>query len=328
RTICRDFYFPYAEKIWGVPPAELSATQARRRVSANSLGKMARKVWNAVPGLKGQGSGRFFYPRHGYGQISEAYCRAAVQAGADLELNAQVQAVETCNGAVREVRYEKNGAPYSIPADYVFSTIPITGLARALRPNLPRSVLDASEKIDYRAMILIYLVLEQAQFTPYDAHYFPETDIPISRLSEPKNYSNSSEPQNITVLCAELPCSPNDAVWRQNDAELGNLVCEALEKAGIPVRAPVRQIITQRLRNAYPIYTEGYASYFEQLDQAVSQIHCMVTFGRQGLFAHDNTHHALYMAYAAAACLGDDGRFDESRWGDFRRVFETHVVED
>ncbi|MEQ9569801.1 MAG: FAD-dependent oxidoreductase, partial [Longimicrobiales bacterium] len=35
-TICDAFYFPYARKIWGVDPGELSATQARRRVSANS----------------------------------------------------------------------------------------------------------------------------------------------------------------------------------------------------------------------------------------------------------------------------------------------------
>jgi hypothetical protein len=55
--------------------------------------------------------------------------------------------------------------------------------------------LRAATEIDYRAMILIYLVLEQQQFTEYDAHYFPEPHIRISRLSEPKNYSASREPQ-------------------------------------------------------------------------------------------------------------------------------------
>src|ERR1700752_3959098 len=34
KTICRDFYFPYARKIWGVEPDELSAIQARRRVGS------------------------------------------------------------------------------------------------------------------------------------------------------------------------------------------------------------------------------------------------------------------------------------------------------
>ena len=55
-TMCRDFYFPYAEKVWGLPPAELAAVQARKRVSAGSLGKMARKVLSAVPGPGPRGS--------------------------------------------------------------------------------------------------------------------------------------------------------------------------------------------------------------------------------------------------------------------------------
>ena len=54
----------------------------------------------------------------------------------------------------------------------------------------------------------------------------------------------------------------------------------------------------------------------------------LLHYGRQALFAHDNTHHALYMAYAAVDCLAADGTFDEQRWQTFRRVFETHVVED
>ncbi|MCI0664368.1 MAG: hypothetical protein L0220_25195 [Acidobacteria bacterium] len=54
----------------------------------------------------------------------------------------------------------------------------------------------------------------------------------------------------------------------------------------------------------------------------------LLTFGRQGLFAHDNTHHALYMAYAAADCLDSHGKFDGKRWREYRRIFETHVVED
>jgi hypothetical protein len=34
------------------------------------------------------------------------------------------------------------------------------------------------------------------------------------------------------------------------------------------------------------------------------------------------------MAYSAVSCLDQQGRFDKQRWQEFRRVFETHVVED
>ena len=56
-------------------------------------------------------------------------------------------------------------------------------------PGPPEGILQAASQIDYRSMILVYLVLGQAQFTEFDAHYFPGEDIPITRLSEPKRYS-------------------------------------------------------------------------------------------------------------------------------------------
>jgi hypothetical protein len=64
------------------------------------------------------------------------------------------------------------------------------------------------------------------------------------------------------------------------------------------------------------------------MDQWLGGIQGILTFGRQGLFAHDNTHHTLAMAYAAAACLSPDGGFDQPRWAKHRKEFETHVVED
>jgi hypothetical protein len=54
----------------------------------------------------------------------------------------------------------------------------------------------------------------------------------------------------------------------------------------------------------------------------------LLHFGRQGLFVHDNTHHALYMAYAAVKCLKNNGSFDRDQWKVFRQVFDSHVVED
>ena len=64
------------------------------------------------------------------------------------------------------------------------------------------------------------------------------------------------------------------------------------------------------------------------MDQWVESLEGLLTFGRQGLFAHDNTHHALATAHGAVDCLNADGSFDLAKWRDYRRIFETHVVED
>lgn len=326
RTICRDFYFPYAVKIWGVRPEELSATQARRRVSANSLKKMGRKVLALVPGFKAPTAGRFYYPRNGYGQISQRIADAARDLGADIRLKTTVRAVRL--GSPHRVETDSADGVRSFEAEHVWSTIPITVLARVVDPPPPAEVMEACRRIDYRAMILIYLVLAQSQFTAFDAHYFPESEIRLTRLSEPKNYGARNEPADRTVLCGELPCTVDDAVWRSSDEELAALVRDSLARCGLPIGVPILRVVTRRLPFAYPIYRRGYEEHFQCLDAWVAGLEGMLTFGRQGLFAHDNTHHTLAMAYSATECLSTTGRFDWDRWRQHRAEFETHVVED
>lgn len=327
RTICEDFYFPYARKIWGVAPEELDAEQARRRVSAGSLGKMVRKVLSAVPGLKPKTAGIFYYPKRGFGQISEAYHCAALKAGASIRLNATVTGIDVSQNRVQSVQYSDFMGEQTVPASLALSTIPISVLAKLVRPAAPPAVLDAAQSLRFRSMILIYLVLETEQFTEFDAHYFPDPKIAITRLSEPKNYGLASLPGR-TVLCAELPCSTADPVWSASDTDLRKLMTDALAAAGIPVTVPVLQTVTRRLPQAYPIYTRNYRESFDTIYQWLSSIEGLVTFGRQGLFAHDNTHHTLAMAYALDQSVDDQGRLDEGAWRNHCREFESHVVED
>jgi protoporphyrinogen oxidase len=181
--------------------------------------------------------------------------------------------------------------------------------------------------MSYRAMILVYLELPTRRFTEYDAHYFPGANVRITRLSEPRNYAARDEPADRTVLCAELPSSTDDPWWEADDQALGALVAEDLTRAGVPLPARPTAVLVRRLPQAYPIYTIGYEGPFGVLDRWADSMPGLLSYGRQGLFAHDNTHHALAMAYAAADCLGSDG-FDGGRWATYRRVFDTHVVED
>jgi protoporphyrinogen oxidase len=327
RTICRSFYFPYARKIWGLPPVELDAEQARRRVSAGSLGKMLRKVMNAVPGLKRPGAGRFFYPRNGFGSISEAYAQAASAAGARILLRSAVTGFERREGGGMCVRVKSSGAEETLFGRQVLSTIPISILARQIQPAAPPAVLESAAALRFRSMILIYLVLETERFTEFDAHYFPDAEIAITRLSEPKNYGLAPLPGR-TVLCAELPCFPTDAAWTASDEELARLVKDALATSAIPVTCPVSQVVVKRLPQAYPLYTRAYREHFDRVDGWLNGIDGVLTFGRQGLFAHDNTHHALAMAYAASDCLDDAGVLNRARWEEYRQAFRHHVVED
>lgn len=328
RNISREFYFPYARKLWGINPEELALTTAQKRVSGSSIGKILRKVAGQIPGMKPEGAGRFYYPRRGYGQISECLYEAAARAGAEFKFGARFTGIDLDGKRVKAIRYQAGGQEFEIPTGHVWSTIPITLLIQGVRPQAPREVLDAAASISYRGMILIYLVLEQDQFSYYDAYYFPEESIPVSRISEPKNFTRTTEPRGRTVLCAELPSDPGQPEWDMSDEQLGKKLCEWMARAGLPKPGRVAKVVTRRLRQAYPIYRRGFEEHFSRMDQWVGGLEGMLTFGRQGLFAHDNTHHTLAMAYAAVGCFSSDGQFDHARWAEHRKEFETHVVED
>ncbi|HUU35416.1 MAG TPA: FAD-dependent oxidoreductase [Vicinamibacterales bacterium] len=327
KTICREFYFPYAQKLWGLPPEALDAEQARRRVANSSLGKMIRRVLNAVPGLKPPGAGRFFYPKRGFGQIADAFAAAAVAAGARVALNAQVEAVTADGTRVTGVAVTLGGERQHLPARQVLSTIPLTVLARLVTGTETPPPLAAASGLGYRGMVLIYVTLEAEQFTEFDAHYFPESHLRISRMSEPKNYSLTASPGR-TVLCAELPCAVNGEEWSMSDPQLLELFRGDIMRAGLGPLPPVARVHVERIPQAYPLYTEGYRQAFDALDQWAGTIEGLVTFGRQGLFVHDNTHHTMAMAYALADCLQPSGALDRHQWADARRGFESNVVED
>jgi protoporphyrinogen oxidase len=322
-TMCHSFYFPYARKLWGREPEELSGIQARKRVTAGSFTKLLKRL------VKPPGGGRFFYMRRGYGQISEAYAGAARELGAELLLGWGATAVRRVPGTERGWRVSAAGesGTREIDADYVWSTIPVTLLARMFDPPPPAHVTEAASRIGYRAMALVYLMLPVDRFTSTDAHYFPEGNVRVTRLSEPKNYFGLDEPAGTTVLCGEYPCDVDDDVWSASDDDLARRMLTDMEKAGIPAPAAPSAVHVKRLRQAYPIYLNGYETPFGVLDAWAGSLPGLLVYGRQGLFAHDNTHHALFMAYCAVDCL-NGMEFDDRRWSEYREIFRTHVVED
>ncbi len=327
-TISENFYFPYVKKLWGLDPDELAVTLAERRVSGSSVGKILGKMMRMLPGLRSPTTGRFYYPKKGFGQISETMAQAAADKGATFTLNTPISGIVREGDKVVAITTGQGDDAVRHDADLVMSTIPITALVRAITPAAPDEVLKAADAIRYRGMILIYLVLETDQFTEYDAHYFPELSTPISRMSEPKNYNSASTPRGTTLLCAELPCDPGEKWWDMTDAELGEAFCGWLGDLGLPVTMPVKSCETRRLRHAYPVYDLDYQANFDVMDRWVSGLDGVLNFGRQGLFAHDNTHHAYAMAYGAVECVNEDLSIDRKLWSERRAEFAKHVVED
>jgi protoporphyrinogen oxidase len=323
-TLYDGLYAPYAVKLWGLPGEEIDGEQARRRVSADSPWKIAAKLLRPRRGGGPVQGRQFWYPRRGFGQIVEALADAAVAAGAEVRTGAAAGAVTDGDGGavVRTVDGDRIGA------GHVLSTVPLPVLARMAEPAPDPAVLEAAGRLRFRAMTLAYVVHDGGRWTPYDAHYLPGTQTPVTRVSEPANYrSTVDDPGDRTVLCAEIPGAVGDEVWTAGDPDLAGLVADGLARTGLP---PVRPagIEVRRLPHVYPVYERGFQRWLSGLDAWAGGLRRVSTLGRLGLFAHDNTHHALAMAADAVDAINRDGSRDPTRWAAARARWARHVVED
>jgi len=325
-TVCHNFYFPYAKKLWGLNPEDIAVEQAQKRVSANSILKVVRKALAVIPGLKPAGAGIFYYPKKGFGQISSALAEEVVRLGGEVRISTEATELQIENDAVTGIVTDAQKENKQ-KADVVFSTISIKRLVEMIQPGVSNDITESAQRLRHQGMVFFYAVLNQQQFTPYDAHYFPGKDLIFSRLSEPKNYSASSQPQGKTILCFEIPCPVDSETWNATDEELQQTVFSDMARMGLPIEQ-VDHVFTRRHPNVYPVYTQGFAQDFDKLDNRMSSINGLITLGRQGLFAHDNTHHTMEMAYRAAECLNPDLSWDTKTWQAHLEDFATHVVED
>jgi len=326
-TILEEFYEPYARKLWDTDPKQLAGELARRRVSARGPLDLVKKAVR-----RGEHPGRsFLYPRTGFGTISERLADAAVEAGAELCLGTRVEAVDLEPGFTTQVEVRTVGdgeIGRTLTGNRIWSTAPLAALAHMVSPPPPPAALEAAGRLQHRAMVLVYLVLDRPRWTEFDAHYFPSLDVPVARISEVKNYRDSGDdPSGQTVLCAEIACWKGDDTWNAEAAHLGALVADSLERLGLPDARPVHTEVV-RLPHVYPVYRPGFEADLAELEAWAAQHHRLQVFGRQGLFVADNTHHALAMGQAAARCLQPQAAFDQAGWLQARDGFREHVVED
>ncbi|MEV4189542.1 FAD-dependent oxidoreductase, partial [Streptosporangium canum] len=182
-------YAPYALKLWGLPGEEIDGDQARKRVTADSPWKIARRILRR----RSDGQGKiFYYPRRGFGQIVDALADAATAAGADIRLGTACTRIEPAAGAV--VLRTSPGArpgpglgsepgsgggavsPDSAPdadataearltAGRVFSTIPMPALARLVEPGPAPEVAEDGSLIGKLDSITLHNALKAALWT-------------------------------------------------------------------------------------------------------------------------------------------------------------------
>jgi len=326
RRLYRLFYEPYTTKVFGLSPDMMSPEQARRRVRSESLLDVAKAALNIKKTSSGRPPTVFYYPKLGFGQVCQKLAEAVEAEGGRIALGASPGHITIDKGRVRSVEYTWCEKRFSVSPDHLVSTIPLRQLTSLALPE-KHPARTAAGLLRTRALVLLYLVVNNSSVGDRDAYYFPPSNIIFNRVSEQKNFSPYMIPDAKTCLCADISCDASDPVWTASDERLFELAKDSLRRTGIVQPERVSQSFVRRIRDAYPVYSLGYEKNFGRVEEWTDSVENLLTIGRQGLFAHNNFHHSILMARAAAEHILS-GKPKRQSWSKAREGFASFKVID
>lgn len=314
-TLYELFFGTYTEKTWGIPCSRISADWAAQRIAQTSLLDTVLKTLNpprdgAVRSLVDE----FYYPaRGGIGELARRYAEKVEARGGVIELESKVQSLVVENGRVLGVRVADGTSDREVTADHTLCTIPLPRLIAAPASGAPLEVREAAQALDYVAIVFVYLEVETPSVSPDHWIYLPERHLRIHRVSEFKNFSDSSAPGDRTAICCEITCRVGDATWNLTLAEAAAIAELDLVAAGLVEIGSTRPLDLKRLAQAYPVYEVGYQARLKPLLTHAKSLAGFSTTGRQGLFRYNNMDHSIAMGRKAGRGIdrGADARSEE-----------------
>jgi protoporphyrinogen oxidase len=298
RRLFDMFFRRYSEKVWGRPCNQMSADWVSQRSKGLSIWTT---IANAVlkPKKKAQSLIELFlYPRMGYSKISERMAEVVTSyPGNSVILEANVEKVDLTNPVRPRVTYRKGGQPQTIDADYVVSTIALTGLlAFAVEPKPPREVIEAAKSLEFRSVICVNLMLDMPQMTRDTWIYCHDEGLGFARFHEPKNWSPAMVPDpKYTSVVLEYFCTHGDSTWQKSDQDLVAWAVSDLASLNLIRKERVLGGFCVRAREAYPVYSLGYGDRLARMKSWVEDQARLAVVGRGGTFRYNNADHSIEM---------------------------------
>lgn len=289
--------FPYASKLWDRDPSELSADWGSERSPAKfnllSIIKeilISKKKSNLDDDTFYPDASTFYYPKEGgIGILSKRLAEEITANDGKIITPAEVSGIDLNESEVR-VFYKKEGKNYLETGDEVISTIPLPYLAEIIEPKLSEEAISHARKLKYQSNIFINLIINKERVSNDSWLYFPQPkdEIIFNRIVEFKNWSEQMAPEGKTSLNADITCSTEDLIWKEDDRKIINKVIEGLLKTGLVKKEEIGESFVVRVPDAYPVYHLDYKKDLEATLSAVEssgKIHCI---GRTGRFKYNN----------------------------------------
>ena len=187
-----------------------------------------------------------------------------------------------------------------IDADHVISSMCLPDLMQRLDPAPPSDVLHAASQLKFRSLILVGLIVKQAELFPDQWLYIHSPELRVGRIQNVRNWSPAMVPDPATAsLGMEYFCSEGDDFWRLPDGALIDLASRELEALHLVRPGDVVDGVVFRQPAAYPVYDEGYQHHVHTVRAFLETFTNLQTIGRNGMHRYNNQDHSMLTAQLA-----------------------------
>jgi protoporphyrinogen oxidase len=299
------FFKAYTEKVWGIPCSRIASEWGAQRIKGLSLVSAIRSaIWKPTHGSIKTLIEEFHYPRLGPGQMYNAMAARAEGLGVPVLRNHRVVRVEREAGRVTSVVAETASGTERFPARHVISTMPFTELAQVLAPGLSEGARAAADRLAYRSLLTVNLMLKQAETIPDTWIYIHEPSLEMGRIQCFRNWSPAMVPDPATSsLGCEYFVTENEGLWTRPDAELIDLARRELGRLGLADPETVFDAFVVRVPKAYPVFDVDYAPRVARLRAEIDPIRNLQPVGRYGMYRYNNMDHSILTGLLAVRNL-------------------------
>lgn len=332
RELYETFFHSYTEKVWGVPCRDISAQWGAQRIKGLSIGKaLLHTVGNL---FKRRGNlaqketetsliEQFLYPRLGPGQMWETVADKIREMGGEIQTGYRATRLLTKGNHVRSVAAVSplSGVVREVQADYVFSTMPVRDLIRAMGQTVPEPITGISEGLSYRDFITVGLLLKKMQVQDRKGQlisdnwiYIQDPDVMLGRVQIFNNWSPFMvrNPEFVWVGL-EYFCNEGDTLWQMADDDLIRLGQEELSKIGMASLEDYVDGVVVRMPKAYPAYFGSYGQ-FGRIRDFLDPFENLFPVGRNGMHRYNNQDHSMLSAMTAVDNIVAGRRDKENIW--------------
>jgi protoporphyrinogen oxidase len=192
----------------------------------------------------------------------------------------------------------------------VLSSIPLCELVLSLDPAPPQEVVAAAERLRYRDLCLVALIIDEPTPFPDNWIYLHDPGTRAARVQNFGAWSESMVVPNTTCLGVEYFCFAGEEIWELPDAEAVKLATDELARIGLIDGTTVVDGVKVRVPKAYPMYDADYRDALDIIRSYLDRFDNLQTCGRNGLHRYNNQDHSMWTAILAALNLVNGASFD------------------